>query len=368
MIKDFAMPSLGADMAHGTLVEWLKRPGDHVEKGDVVAVVETQKGAIEVEVFERGEVAALLVEPGATVKVGRPIAKLAVGEAAPAAPGPSRPVPKTGRPRASPAARRIARERGVELAPMAPGSGPEGAILSADVVAAAGSAAPSRRRPDLAAMRAAIARTMARAKREIPHYYVGHDVDVGEALDRLEARNAAAPPAERVLPAALFLHAVARAATAYPEFNGHVEDGAFRPSDAVHLGVAVSLRGGGLIAPAIRDAGELDLDALMARLRDLTRRARTGGLRDAELSAPTLTVSSLGDRGVDYLLPIIHPPQVAIVGIGRPTPRPRVVDGAVVPRTVVTLTLAADHRVSDGHRGALFLAEIAARLAGGAGA
>ena len=209
---------------------------------------------------------------------------------------------------------------------------------------------------------------MARAKREIPHYYVGHDVDVGEALDRLEARNAAAPPAERVLPAALFLHAVARAATAYPEFNGHVEDGAFRPSDAVHLGVAVSLRGGGLIAPAIRDAGELGLDDLMARLRDLTRRARTGGLRDAELSAPTLTVSSLGDRGVDYLLPIIHPPQVAIVGIGRPTPRPRVVDGAVVPRTVVTLTLAADHRVSDGHRGALFLAEIAARLAGGAGA
>lgn len=364
MIKDFSMPSLGADMADGTLVEWLKRPGEHVEKGDVVAVVETQKGAIEIEVFERGEVAELLVEPGTTVPVGRPIAKLEVGEDAPAgreAPGPADP-----RRRASPAARRIARERGIDLASIGPGGGPAGAILSSDVAAAA-PARPSRRTPDLAAMRAAIATTMARAKREIPHYYVGHDVDVTDALERLDGRNAAAPPAERVLPAALFLHAVAAAVAGYPEFNGHLEDGVFHPSDAVHLGVAVSLRGGGLIAPAIRDARDLELDDLMARLRDLTRRARTGGLRDAELRAPTLTVSSLGDRGVDYLLPIIHPPQVAIVGIGRPAERPWIVDGAVVPRTVVTLTLAADHRVSDGHRGALFLADVAARLACGEG-
>jgi pyruvate dehydrogenase E2 component (dihydrolipoamide acetyltransferase) len=361
MIRDFPMPSLGADMAAATLVEWLKQPGQHVDKGETIAVVETQKGAIEVEAFESATVRELLAPPGAVVPVGTPIARLEVdgeaGTVAAPAPVPPRPAAR----RISPAARRLAAERGVDLEAIARGSGPGGAVTARDLEGEAPSA-PRRQRPDLAAMRAAIGAAMARAKREIPHYYVGTDVDLTPALTWLEATNVERPPGERLLAAVLYLRATARALARFPEFNGTFVNGRFEPSAAIHLGVAVSLKGGGLIAPAILDAGELGLDALMARLRDLTGRARAAGLRASELGRPTITVSSLGERGVDYLLPIIHPPQVAILGVGRPATKPWVTGGDVRPRTVATLTLAADHRVSDGHRGALLLADIARRL------
>ena len=143
-----------------------------------------------------------------------------------------------------------------------------------------------------------------------------------------------------------------------PELNGFWEDGSFRPGAAVHVGWAIALRGGGLIAPAIRDADRRSLDELMAAMRDLVRRARGGGLRGSELTDPTITVTSLGERGAESVLPIIYPPQVAMVGFGRIVTRPWVVDGAIGPRPVVTVTLAGDHRASDGHRGGLLLAEI----------
>ena len=362
MIRDFPMPSLGADMAAATLVEWLAHPGDAVDKGDTIAVVETQKGAIEVEVFEPATIRELLAPPGAVVPVGTPIARLEVGDDRAATEVPTPPPPRGEGRRASPAARRLAAERGLDLATIAGGSGPDGAVTVRDLDGEP-APAPARRKPDAGAMRQAIGAAMARAKREIPHYYVGTEVDLSPALARLEALNAERPPAERLLAAVLHLRATALALRRFPEFNGTYADDRFEPSDAIHLGVAVSLKGGGLIAPAILDAGELGLDDLMARLRDLTGRARAGGLRDSELRRPTITVSSLGERGVDYLLPIIHPPQVAILGVGRPATKPWVVDGELRPRTVATFTLAADHRVSDGHRGALLLADIARRLA-----
>lgn len=360
MIRDFPMPSLGADMAAATLVEWLKHPGDHVDKGETIAVVETQKGAIEIEVFEAATIRELLAPPGAVVPVGTPIARLEVEDAAPATAEPAAP-PRAGARRASPAARRLAAERGIDLAAIARGSGPGGAVTARDLEGEA-PAPPPRRAPDRTAMRAAIAAAMTRAKREIPHYYVGTEVDLTPALTWLEATNAERPPSERLLAVVLYLRATALALARFVEFNGTFQDGRFAASAAIHLGVAVSLKGGGLIAPAILDAGALAPDQLMARLKDLTARARAGGLRQPELSRPTLTVSSLGERGVDYLLPIIHPPQVAILGVGRPATKPWVTDGEVRPRMVATLTLAADHRVSDGHRGALFLADIARRL------
>jgi pyruvate dehydrogenase E2 component (dihydrolipoamide acetyltransferase) len=208
------------------------------------------------------------------------------------------------------------------------------------------------------AMRDAIAAAMARSKRDIPHYYMSHRSDLTNAEAFIAERNAGKPPEERILIAALFVKAVAKALKKYKEFNGHYENGVFEQGESAHIGMAINIRGGGLVAPAIHDAQDLDLDAVMEKTRDLVARVRAGRFRAKELSDPTITVSSLGDRGVEAMFPIIYPPQVAIVGIGVPVVRPWVVDDTVVPRSTVTLTLAADHRVSDGHRGGLFLSAI----------
>lgn len=407
----FRMPSLGSDMEAGTLVEWLVKPGDEVRRGDVIAVVETQKGAIEVEVFQSGRVAKLIAELGQTLPVGEPMAEIEgageaaetgaprAAESAPAEPAPDdaeptatappaaaavaapteaaaapAPRPEGARPPASPAARSRAAEAGLDLARIE-GSGPEGAILLADVERAleaapgAAEAAPERpaaesRRPrfDPAEMRRAVAAAMARSKREIPHYYLSHEIDLQPAVDWLEETNAGREPQDRMLMGLLLIRAAALAAADAPEMNGTFEDGEFRPAEGVHPGVAVALRGGGLVAPALHDADSRELDDLMAGLRDLVGRARAGRLRASEFSDPTLTVSSLGERGADALYGVIFPPQVAIVGFGSPRLRPAIVGGGVAPRLMVTATLSADHRVSDGRRGARFLEAVAERL------
>ena len=208
-------------------------------------------------------------------------------------------------------------------------------------------------------MRAAIAAATSRSKREIPHYYLTHTVELSAALAALEARNASRPPTERVLPAALVLRAVARALRKHPELNAHFVDGRVLPRDSVGLGVAISLRGGGLVAPSIARADELELDALMAALTDLVERARAGSLRASQMAPGSLTATSLGERGVDVVVPVIFPPQVAIVGVGTLATRPWVVGDVCLPRPTLTLSLAADHRVTDGHAGARFLARVA---------
>jgi pyruvate dehydrogenase E2 component (dihydrolipoamide acetyltransferase) len=213
-----------------------------------------------------------------------------------------------------------------------------------------------------ARMRAAIASAMSLSKREIPHYYLTHTVELSAALAFLEAHNASRPPSARALPAALFLRAIALALRKHPELNAHWVDGRAVPRDTIDLGLAISLRGGGLVAPSIREADTLDLDALMAALTDLVERARSGTLRASTMAPGSLTVTSLGERGVDVVVPVILPPQVAMVGIGAITTRPWVVGDACLPRPVVTLSLAADHRVTDGHVGARFLARIASLL------
>ncbi len=377
----FTMPSLGADMEAGTLVEWLKHAGDVVHRGDIVAVVETHKGAIEVEIFEDGTIAELLVPEGEKVPVGTPLARIAgTGEAPPepaepavtppakAAPTPAVEPKEMAAPpvagRASPAARRLAAEHGVDLSGIA-GSGPDRAIVRADVEKAL--AQPQARRRtglDLEQMRLAIAAAMARAKREIPHYYLTHSFDASASVKTVEDYNAARAPENRILLGALLVKAVALAMREFPEFNGFYEAGRFSPSKAIHVGVAIAIRGGGLAAPAIHDTDQLTAGELMAKLRDLIARVRRGGLRSSELADATVTVSSLGERGVESLLPIIYPPQVAIVGFGAVGQRPWVVDGQVVARSVLTATLAADHRVSDGHNGALLLRRIEDLLQG----
>lgn len=375
------MPILEADMRAGTLVAWHKGPGDRIKRGDIIADVETDKGLIAVEVFVDGVVEKILVEPGATVPTGTvlavireegrpPAAAPRVGPPPPpvAATPPPREVPARApapgageRLRVSPAARKRAAELGVGLSTVA-GSGPDGAITLEDVERAAAGrpGAPAERlAPDRqAGLRAAIAAAMVRSKREIPHYYLATAIDMQRALAWVAERNAARPVTERLLPAALLLKAVALATREVPELNARWTQGRAVQSEAVHLGVAISLRGGGVVAPALHDAARLSLDELMAKFRDLVQRARTGGLRSSELSEPTITVTSLGEQGVETVFGIIHPPQVAIVGFGKIWERPWSAEGKIVSRPVVTATLSGDHRVSDGHRGGLFLAAV----------
>ena len=415
---EFKLPSLGADMDEGMLVAWLVAPGDTVERGQVVAEVETDKGIIEVECWEDGYVDRLLLEPSPTkLSVGTPIAMLrSSGEAASdervgvadlveravAAPDvfedddvvavasvsppirhlahelgvdigsieriggevtrddvrrAAEPVAATvavvdERPRVTPRARRIALDRGIDLGGITP-SRSDGLIVAQDLPS--DEETRTETHDPRQAMRRAIARSMERSKREIPHYYLGDQIDLEVAMRWLDEVNENRSLTKRILPAALLMRAVAAALGEIPDLNGHWVDGMFIQSDKIHLGVAVSLRTGGLVAPAILNAGRLSLDEIMVSLTDLVARARSGRLRSSEMSDATVTVTSLGDRGVDTVFPIIVPPQVAMVGLGKIAQRPVVVDGDVVAHTVVEASLTADHRVTDGHRGGLFL-------------
>ncbi|MFF5787478.1 2-oxo acid dehydrogenase subunit E2 [Streptomyces sp. NPDC012693] len=436
-MAEFTMPSLGADMDEGTLSEWLVHPGDQVTRGDVIAVVETAKSAIEVECFQSGEVDALLVDEGTTVPVGTPLARIGTNaESHPTEDVPAGGLPTESPPTSTPLVRRIAQDRHVDLAAVH-GSGPGGRITRADVehagpapapaAAAAAAAAPerdktaptprsakpargdesTRERPaplrvkssplarrlateldvDLADVtgtgrggtvravdvrsaaaaegtprpdvrdtaRTTTARLMSRSKREIPHFYLSTTVDMGAALEWMHARNRELPLSARLVPAALTFKAVALAARKVPELNGHWIDDRFVPADEVRLGVAVSLRGGGLVAPALAHADTLSVAEVMTALKGLVARARGGRLRASETADPSITVTNLGDQGVEAVFGVVYPPQVALVGLGRIVERPVAVDGLVGVRPVLTATLSADHRAADGATGARLL-------------
>jgi len=370
-VSDFLMPMLGADMEAGTLVEWLKHPGDPVKRGDIVAVVDTQKGAIEIEVFEDGVLETIVVQRGAKVPVGTilahirgtgPAAAIVTPAATPTPAGmprpavtPAAPAPPSARARVTPMARKLAADLGVDLARVT-GTGSGGAITHDDVQRAAQAApAPVDR---AAAMRLAIAAAMARSKRDVPHYYLSATIDMSAALAWLHAENEKRSMTERMLPAVLLIKAVALALRDVPELNGHWVDGAFRKGPGIHIGCAISLRGGGLVAPALHDADHSALPALMRNFQDLVARARAGALRSSELSDPTITISNLGDQGVDSAFAIIYPPQVAIVGFGRISNRPWAGVGGIEARPLVTATLSGDHRATDGHRGGMFLTAV----------
>lgn len=396
-MSDFRMPSLGADMEAGTLIKWLKQPGDTVRRGDIVAEVDTDKGAIEIEVFEDGVLDAIVVEPGEKVPVGRTLARIrtesgpagrepgpppspaaaepvspsappstpdgaaaAPATAGAAAAGPPPPSGTGAHVAASPAARRRAGELGVDLQRLH-GSGPGGAITLADVEGAATTArapAPDRQQT----MRRAIAAAMAKSKREIPHAYVTMTIDMSRAMNWLREQNQRRSMEDRLLPAALLLKAVAAAVSDVPEVNGYWTNEQPQTSARVHIGTAIVLRGGGLISPALHDVDQRDLGAVMRGLSDLVARARAGALRGSELTDATITVTNLGDLGVEGVLGIIYPPQVAIVGFGRIVDRPWVIDGRIEARPVLSASLSFDHRAVDGHRAGLFLAAVDRRL------
>ncbi|MBK9153550.1 MAG: 2-oxo acid dehydrogenase subunit E2 [Chloracidobacterium sp.] len=381
-MAEFRMPSLGADMTAGTLIGWMKGVGERVSRGDIIAEVDTDKGVIEVEVFTDGVIDKLLIEPGSKVPVGTVLAIIdeesptdedkqssnSQGTSAVSEPTrlPRERAVSTGRRLASPAARKLAESLGIDLTKIE-GTGPKGRIQLGDVQSAAkilnatSSEAVARidsKTDRSARMRAAIASAMTRSKREIPHYYLHTTIDLTRALEWLDAENTGRAIKDRILYNVLLIKAVAIALRDVPELNGSWEDGRLNINESVNIGVAISVRQGGLAAPALFEADKKSLGQLMLELRDLVERTRASALRSSELSEPTITVTSLGDQNVETVFGVIYPPQVALVGFGKIIERPMIVDGTVQPRQLINATLSADHRASDGHRGGSFLSAI----------
>ncbi|MGF1724383.1 dihydrolipoamide acetyltransferase family protein [Photobacterium nomapromontoriensis] len=411
---DINMPALGADMHDGTLIEWQVKPGDKINKGDIIAVIETSKGAIDMEAYHSGIITELLVEPGIKLPVGSVLARMSTtsmaipvtSEAVTSEamtsedrPIPSKPVTATQaatnivpddtplppyrpprslpssssppRQRVSPAARQQALHRGIDLATLT-GSGPQRAIILRDIPVTpepltdisiveqtTSDTAPQTPSP----MRQAISDAMSRSKREIPHYYLALDIDLTAAQHWLGQQNQQREPERRLLLPAVLIAAIARQLRHFPALNGAFSNGAFTPSQAIHIGNTISLREGGLVTPAILHADQLSIDQTMDALRDLTERSRHGRLRSSEVSEATITVTSIGDRGADSITGVIYPPQVTIIGLGRLRQAAIVtVDGELAIGQCMTVTLAADHRVSDGITGARFLHALAKQL------
>jgi len=374
-MAEFRMPSLGADMAEATLVEWKVTPGDRLKSGDIIAEVETDKGIIEIEVFDDGVVEQILIQPGEKVAVGSILAIIR-SDAEPVAPAAEASktagaekisMPDEKRIRISPLARRVAADLGVDLS-MVQGTGPNGAINRIDIEHAAKKKEPAKKIPPpqkvetkpqktdfQAGMRKAIALAMSRSNREIPHYYLETRIDMTGTLRWLEEQNRKRSIKERILPAVLLIKAVALALGDVPELNGYWIDDCHQPQEAVHIGFAISLRRGGLVTPAIHNADIMSLDEIMEALRDLIMRTRAGRLRSSEMTDSTITLTSLGDLGVEKVYGVIYPPQVALVGFGKIMNQPWAENGMLGIRQVLAATLAGDHRATDGHRGAQFL-------------
>ena len=385
-MAEFVMPQLGADMTAGKLLRWRKNLGDRIQRGDIVADVETDKADIEIEVFTSGVIERFLVQPGEKVPVGTVLAIIqeegkpsvagappisVVRPTVPTPATPSVPAPAiselrapseniSSRLRISPAAKKLAADVGIDPASII-GTGPGGRVTLEDIqrAQARGAQAAAGVALDRASrMRQVIAAAMARSKSEIPHYYLSTTIDMSRALTWLAQENLKRPVEDRLVYGALLLKAVALALRETPELNSVWMNGRAVQCADVHVGVAISLRGGGLVAPALKHTDHLSIDELMKNFRDLIQRARAGSLRSSELSDPTVTVTSLGEQGVEAVFGIIYPPQVALVGFGKVVERPWSSEGKIVSRPLITATLSADHRVSDGHRGGIFLSAV----------
>lgn len=385
MATEVIMPALGVAQEKGILIRWLKAEGEAVTKGEPLMEVETDKATVEIEAPASGILANVTASPGDEVPVGNRIAVLLMkGEniAATAPPQPTYQVPAkpkpvaaqperriiedkprtTGRPLASPAARRIAREREVDLSTLR-GTGPAGAILAGDVprskpaqTSVAQGSAGIRETVKLTRMRRIVGEHMTRSKQTAPHFYVSMDFDMTEVAQR---RTALKDKGEPLVPTIndFILSAAARALRDFPSLNAtFVEQGVQLYSD-VNLGVAVALEDG-LVVPVIRNADRLSLQAMAQQSRELAEKAQKKKLLPLDYEGGTFTVSNLGMLGVDNFVAIINPPQCAILAVGRVAPRVVADEEAMMIRSMMTATLSADHRIVDGAIAARFLQEV----------
>lgn len=378
---EFQMPSLGADMEAGTLVEWRKKTGDAVKRGDIIAEVETQKGLIEIEVFDEGVISELLIKEGAKVPVGTIMAlinpsgsALETKEKTPEKtaikiqPTEEKTIEKAAEEKsqerhvkASPLAKRIAAENNIDLSKIQ-GTGEDGAITKEDVensIPKKGKITkPEGKTPlQLEAIRLAVAAAVSKSNKEIPHYYLEKKIDMTKSLTWLREANSKRPIQKRLLPAALIIKATAKSLVDFPNLNA-IWDNGVQLKKEINIGFVVSLRGGGVIVPAIRNANLKSVDEIMEALNDIIPRARALKLRSSDLTDTTISITSLGEGGADMVFGVIYPPQVAIVGFGGSSQQPFVENGMLGIRPVFTATLAGDHRATDGLTGSDFLSTL----------
>lgn len=406
MATNVVMPQMGYDMREGTVVRWHKREGEAVNRGEVIADIETDKATVEFEAYTAGVLGRIVAAEGIAVPVGNLIAIItAPGEAVPdagggegaglaaaaaPAPGPVTPaaagsvvesgaVPAgsgdDGRVRASPIARRLARERGIDLALVA-GTGPNGRIVEQDVLnyqpaavappaiaepapepAAAGAAAPADGRIELSRMRQTIARVTADSKTTAPHFYVTAEVDMGRAMALRREVNDAADPASRVSVNDLMVKACALALAKHPKFNSFYRGDHLQVHGAMNIGIAIALETG-LILPGVSNCEGKSLLEIAAATKDLISRANSGTLRNEEYSATTFSISNMGMFDVESFTAIIYPPHAAILAVGSVKEQPVVRDGQLGIGQMMKATLSTDHRVADGAEAAQFLMEI----------
>jgi pyruvate dehydrogenase E2 component (dihydrolipoamide acetyltransferase) len=375
------MPSLGFDMTEGQLACWLKNEGDPVEKGQAIAEIETEKATVEIEAAASGILARILVQAGQTVPVGTVIGVIAeAGEESAAAPAPPAPTPSApaheaeketaedaappeARVKASPVARKMAEEAGLDLSRIK-GTGPGGRVLERDVQAAITAAKPAPAPPGpppgatvpLNRMRQTIARRMAESKAKAPHFYVTVEINMDEAMKMREQLNQLAPEAERISVNDLIVAAAARTLARFPVLNASYREGSLEMHSQVNIGIAVALEDG-LIPTVLRDADKKTLRTIAAESRAMTERARANKLRTDDLGGGTFTVSNLGMFDVDEFIAIINPPEAAILAAGAVTPRPVAVGGEVRIASIMKATLSVDHRVADGAQGGRFMQE-----------
>lgn len=375
---EFRMPSLGADMEDGTLREWLVKPGDMVKRGDIIAVVETQKGLIEIEVFNEGKIDQLLIKEDEKIPVGTVMALILTDEKKqekkaeaipPAIPLTEDkiqlpPIPSHGI-KASPLAKKIAMENKIELSEIK-GTGENGAITKHDVEEAIAKKEKKKETVPKApapgeGIRMAVAAAMSRSNRDIPHYYLETKIDMSKALSWLAETNKQRPLNKRLLPVALLIKAVAKSLAEVPALNATWENG-LQLKNEINIGFVVSLRTGGILVPAIRGADKKDCNEIMDALSDLIMRAREMKLRSSELSESTITITNLGENSVETVFGVIYPPQVALVGFGNITEQPWAENGMLGIRPVISATLSADHRATDGGTGSRFLSALRKHL------
>jgi pyruvate dehydrogenase E2 component (dihydrolipoamide acetyltransferase) len=361
MPAEVIMPALGMAQETGKVLRWLKEDGAPVAKGEPLLEVETDKVTVEIEAPADGTLAGLAASEGAEVPVGSVIALvLADGEqlvaAHQSAPDPvteaadsvteiaaqAAPQENARRGLASPKARRLAQERGIDLAAVA-GSGPGGAVVAADVE---GAGAPPALGADSVWLR--MAERMTRAWQEVPQFVLARDVDARRLLQRDEGISVTD----------LLIEASAQALTRHPRLTASWRGGALVAGEGVNVGLAVATADA-LVVAVIHDADQLTLPEISTLRRGLGEAARAGRLRPEDVQGGTFTISNLGMYGVDAFQAIVNPPQAAILAVGRIVERPVAVDGAVAARPVLTLTLSFDHRVVDGARGAEFLDTLA---------
>ncbi len=395
MATNVVMPQMGYDMREGTVVRWYKQEGETVDRGEVIADIETDKATVEFEAYTGGVLGRIVAEAGVAVPVGQLIAiitepgesvpEVAAPAASPAPAPPSAPAPAPAAPaperaaapasdggvRASPIARRLARERGIDLS-LVTGSGPNGRITERDVEnfqapaavpepaaapAAEPAPTPADSRIELSRMRQTIARVTADSKSTAPHFYVTAEIDMGKAMSLRRDVNDESDPENRVSVNDLMVKASALALARHPKFNSFFRGDHLEVHGAMNIGIAIALESG-LILPGVSNCESKSLLQIAAATKDLIARANSGTLRNEEYSSTTFSISNMGMFDVESFTAIIYPPHAAILAVGSVKQQPVVRDGELAVGTMMKATLSTDHRVADGAEAGQFLMEI----------